>query len=631
MELNGFISKRTILSLIIMTWLFSTNIFGQKNWSIEYILEKDSSVYTLSPDKIMHGNAVSFFFPAYKFSQTFSMSAIESTCKGNREIVELEFDSEYKTYKKINFEVDIYTESTDTIQFFLNTKDGNSIFLSQKKVRQGYKYLPTSYFTINLTDSTFSSDFESIQIVGKSQEKKQKFVVGRFDGFKKVVFTTNNKKEAETFVSNYSFDQQSDIFYELPDHYSRLHGFSWYSRLVLNNCHSSYDSIQSISQFTNKILSKYELYDIYGIDKQTLINQNILLADTSDDVMSYYRGMKEIFSSLNSCHMRLATDKNDEIESPQQPIYFYNMNNEIIVSAVFDPTLDNKIQLGDKLLSINNISTIQLYKDFSKYVFASTPHQREAKTTQKLLHLAKELYGDSLSVTLQNKAFTYSITLNTSNFSSKKVIPVGFKIFTDNIIEKYDNIVYCKLSFQESAVVPFIYSHIEELNNCDGLVIDLRGCTGGDYSFCTLFSLLISKTSPIVHSASNPFNVRSTMIVKPSRLPHIKCPVSILVDARTACSAELLISGLRKNRQDVYVIGVSNTAGSAQLNMKTLLPENVLLTHFEGITEDVFGYVIDNNKGLVPDIIIHFDSYKDLFPYNDKLKYYALEYLKTKR
>jgi C-terminal processing protease CtpA/Prc len=633
MELKGFTSKKTVLSFLIIALQFFTSnyIFGEKGWSVEYILEKDSSVYTLSQDKIIQGNAINFFFPAYKYSQTSLMSAIESIKKEDIEIIELKFESKYKLYSEINFEVDIYSEGIDTIQFFLKTKDGNSILLSQKSVRQGYKYLPTSYFTIDLTNSVFSSDFNSIQIIGKAKEKERKFAVGRFDGFKKVLFTANNKTEAEIFVSNYSFDQQSDIFYELPDHYSKLHGFSWYNKLVLNNCYSSYDSIQCISQFTSKILNEYELYDIYGIDKQALINSNAILANTSGDVVSYYTGMKEILSSLNSCHMRLATDKNDEIESPLQPVYFYSMNNEIIVSAIFDPTLDNKIQLGDKLLSINSVPITQLYKDFSKYIFASTSHQREMKITQKLLYMAKELFGDSLSITFQNKATVYSINLSSSNFSNKKIIPVGFKTFPDNIIEKHNNMLYIKLSLQESTVVPFIYSHIKELDNSNGLVIDLRGCTGGDYSFCTLFSLLISETSPIVHSASNTFNTRSTVIVKPSRQLDIKCPVSILVDARTACSAELLISGLRKNRQDVSVMGVSNTAGSAQLNMKTLLPLNAILTHFEGITEDAFGHVIDNNKGLIPDIVIHFDSYKDLFPYNDKLKYYALEYLKTKQ
>jgi len=63
------------------------------------------------------------------------------------------------------------------------------------------------------------------------------------------------------------------------------------------------------------------------------------------------------------------------------------------------------------------------------------------------------------------------------------------------------------------------------------------------------------------------------------------------------------------------------------LNIMTKLPENAVLTHFEGVLKDSFGQIIDNNRGLYPDTIYHFDSYKDLFPYEDKLKREALKYL----
>jgi C-terminal processing protease CtpA/Prc len=218
--------------------------------------------------------------------------------------------------------------------------------------------------------------------------------------------------------------------------------------------------------------------------------------------------------------------------------------------------------------------------------------------------------------------------LNRLNFLSKKVIPSGFRISPDNMIEKYDDMLYLRLKFQESTSVPFIYSHIQDFHNCNGLIIDLRGMSSGDYSVCTLFSFLISKMSPIINSPTNRFNIRSTVIVKPSNQFRIQCPLIILVDARTTCISELFVNALRKNRQNGCVIGVSNTAGSAQFNLTTFLPENAKLNHFQGITRDVYGYVIDDNEGIIPDIITYFDSYKDLFPYNDKLKCYALEYLK---
>ena len=431
----------------------------------------------------------------------------------------------------------------------------------------------------------------------------------------------------DSIVSKYSFEKQSDTFCSLPDIYLRLHGFNCYYLLVLKDCQSTYDSIQCISQFTNKILSEYGLYDVYGIDKQELINRNNLLAKTSNDIISYYRGMKEIIASLNSCHMRLSTNSNDDIESPLQPVYFYKINNEIAVSAIFDPTLENKIQLGDILLSINNIPLSQLYNDFSINVFASTLQQREIKITQKLLFMAKEIWGDSLLLEFQNGNNSYSVCLDESNFSGKKRVPEGFKMVSDNVIEKYNNSIYFKPIFQATRLIPFIYSHKEDFDNCEGLVLDLRGCSGGDHTFSTLFSLLISENSLIVYLDSTIFSTPSNLIVKPSKQINIQVPVVVLIDARTTCYSEILINALRKNRSDIYVMGASNSAGSAQMGLLTILPKNAQLAHFEGISKDAYGHVVDDNNGIVPNTLINISFYTDLFPYNDKIKRYALQYL----
>ena len=107
----------------------------------------------------------------------------------------------------------------------------------------------------------------------------------------------------------------------------------------------------------------------------------------------------------------------------------------------------------------------------------------------------------------------------------------------------------------------------------------------------------------------------------------MQAPIVILIDARTTCYSELLINALRKNRSDICVIGTTNTSGSAQLAFMTTLPRNVFLTHFEGLSRDSFNQLIDDNCGIIPDILLHYDSYRDLFPYNDKLKRYSLKYL----
>ena len=619
--------KIILLVVVIFIQLVNNNIEGQ-SWSLDYFLIGDSLVYSISKNNIIQGNSIDFLFPAYKYYQTASKTAIQSEMVGNHEIIELKFISKNIICDKLNFESDMYAEGIDSIQIFFKTIDDHLLPIVQKDILheyKGYTYLPTIFFSISLINDSI----KSIIIVGKSQNKNRKLIIGRLTGSKKIEFKAENMRDVDSLLSKYPIEKQSDSFVYLPDFYHRFHRFGFFSQFVLNECRSVYDSLQNISQFTNKLLNEYELYDIYGIDKHKLINQNILLTKDSHDIDSYYIGMKEIIASLNSCHMRLSTSKQDDVESPLQALYFYSINNNITVSAIFDSTLSNKIQLGDRLLSINHVPLEQLYHKFSKNIYASTPQQREIKITQKLLYLAKEIFGDSLLLEFQNNVNIYSVMLDKSNFSSKKIIPSDFKIISGNVIEKYNKIVYLKPVFQESSLIPYLYSHKADLNNCSGLIIDFRGCTGGDFSFCTFFSFLISKKSLILTSGSNFYNKQYNhdYIIKPSKQININSPIIALIDAKTTCFPELLINALRKIRSDIYVIGATNTAGSAQGAMQINLPNNAVLSYFEGITKDAFGKAIDNNIGVIPDIIINFNSYKDLFPYNDELKRYALKYL----
>ncbi|MDR2585114.1 MAG: hypothetical protein LBC84_02680 [Prevotellaceae bacterium] len=609
------------ISLLITTLLVNGFIYGQ-SWSTEYILVGDSTVYSFSPNKIVQGNSIDFFFPAYKYHQIATTESVESIFVENEQVIEIEFYTRSFDFSRINIEIDMYAEAMDTIRFFLKTTDDRLIFVTQRTHRQGYTYLPTVNFSINISNN----EYKSIQIVGISKNE-EKMIVGRVRGAKKIEYIADSMIEVDSFLSGYDFEKHSDTFVELPDHHLRLHGFNLRPRLALHNCNSATDSVECISQFTNKILNDYKLYDVYGINKQDLIDKNALLSKTSKEVGDYYNGMKEIIASLHSCHLRLSTSVQDEVESPLQPIYLYNIKNEIAVAAIFDPTIKDEIQLGDRLLSINNIPIEKLYDVFSNKVYASTSQQREIKITQKLLFLAKEWLGDSLLLTFRNDTSSYSVLLNESNFSGKRQIPSDFKLVSDNVLEKFNKIAYIKPVFQESNLIPYIYSHKTDMNNSDGMIIDLRGCSNADYSFCTFFSFLISKNTLILTTDSTFINTCSNFIVKPSRQINAQKPVIILIDARTACGPELMINALRGNRSDVYVMGTTNSAGSAQYTMGFDLPRKAVMSYFEGIAKDAFGQAIDNNIGIEPDKKVHFDSYRDLFPYQDRLKLDALHFL----
>ncbi|MDR2570946.1 MAG: hypothetical protein LBD23_11755 [Oscillospiraceae bacterium] len=196
------VSKRKV-TLLAIIHLFASNFVLGQNWSIEYNVEGDSAVYTLSHNKIIQGKSVDFFFPAYKYYQTSSMDAIESVSVGNNEIIEIELDSKNIACSEINFEIDLYAEGIDTIRFFLKTTDECLILVNQQIARKGYTYWPTAYFAVNLTHDDFSADITSIQIVGKSSHENRELIIGRLKGSKKIKFSADNMMAIDTFLSKY--------------------------------------------------------------------------------------------------------------------------------------------------------------------------------------------------------------------------------------------------------------------------------------------------------------------------------------------------------------------------------------------------------------------------------------------
>lgn len=163
-----------------------------------------------------------------------------------------------------------------------------------------------------------------------------------------------------------------------------------------------------------------------------------------------------------------------------------------------------------------------------------------------------------------------------------------------------NNIGYIRIkSFIGSNTATDFVKALKKTNNTDGLIIDLRGNTGGLLSNAVVVANLFINNGKIVSIVSR--NGSKHDITAKSNLPIIKKPTVVLVDETSASASEILSGALKDNHKAILV--GSKTYG------KGLIQQIVPLENGTGINITIAKYLTPsgndiNKKGIEPDINI---------------------------
>lgn len=161
-----------------------------------------------------------------------------------------------------------------------------------------------------------------------------------------------------------------------------------------------------------------------------------------------------------------------------------------------------------------------------------------------------------------------------------------------------NNIGYIRIkSFIGSNTATDFVKALKKTSNTDGLIIDLRGNTGGLLSNAVVVANLFINNGKIVSIVSR--NGSKHDISAKSNLPVITKPTVVLVDETSASASEILSGALKDNHKAVLV--GSKTYG------KGLIQQIVPLENGTGINITIAKYLTPNGndinkKGIEPDI-----------------------------
>lgn len=254
-------------------------------------------------------------------------------------------------------------------------------------------------------------------------------------------------------------------------------------------------------------------------------------------------------------------------------------NNNVVIYSVFEGTPASKAGLkpGDIIIRLNNKDTTNMtISDFSNLV-------KKQKGTFNITYRR-----DGKENTVKLKADTVELKSVSSKIIDKDDKKIGYiraTIFANNTYEQFKK----ELSGLED-------------KNIDGLVIDLRGNSGGHLSAAEqIISLFLDSSHPIYQIKSKDGQNKYYSTGKETK----KYKITILIDGNSASASEVVTSAL-KEQYGASVVGEKSYGKGTVQELQTLPNgEQYKLTTKTWLTSK--GEVIDG-KGIEPDYKVSLDD-----------------------
>ncbi|MCD8378571.1 MAG: S41 family peptidase, partial [Candidatus Gastranaerophilales bacterium] len=199
-----------------------------------------------------------------------------------------------------------------------------------------------------------------------------------------------------------------------------------------------------------------------------------------------------------------------------------------------------------------------------------------------------------------------------NNILTKKITRTKIEIKSVESSVRKGNIGYIKIkSFIGSNTATEFVSALKNVNDTKGIIIDLRGNTGGLLTNAVIVANLFINHGTIVSIVSK--NGDKHDINAQMNLPVIEKPTVVLVDEASASASEILSGALKDNKKAILV--GSKTFG------KGLVQQIVPLPNGTGINITIAKYLTPNGfdinkKGIEPDIKVNY-TLSDIKKHND--------------
>ncbi len=339
---------------------------------------------------------------------------------------------------------------------------------------------------------------------------------------------------------------------------------------------SSNNSFSDVETTYNKIINDY----------YQDVNQSELADAAVDGMMNY---LDEKYSTyLDSSSTKNLSDKLDGTYKGIGITIIKNDKNEIVVKNVFvnSPALDAGMKEGDIIKKVNDL---------------------EVNDDTKTEDISSIIQGNS-TVTIIVVRDGNEITLNI-NIEDVSVPVVSTKMFSDN--DSTYGYIYLN-SFSSTSYDQF-KSGLENLesNNINGLIIDLRGNSGGYLDSCTNILNLFMKKGKVLYSLDSK---SGNQVVYDTTSDERHYNIVVLIDSNSASASEILASSLKESYGAILV--GTTSYGKGKVQQTSNLSDSTMIKYTSATWYTPLGNSIDG-VGLVPGFYVKLSSKYAASPSDD--------------
>ena len=592
-------------------------------------VSKDTVLYKWQASRKdqIKGRIVEHTFPPFDLWETYTENGIQSKLYRETEVfapadslvygcgVRLEQPVQYQVDRQTSLNMKIFATNLKTIHIWVHILPENKWM---QVLRQSLKRQYSS-IKIRLSDGKEHPlrSISDIRVMGEVNGSTNQLVVGDIEIS---AYRTISWKDGE--------DRPDPIFpakgYKLFAHWPKyIQNYGSGTLLKLNG-----SDVSQIWRFYEDLLHKYPRYHLKKrANKRETLGQHQNLVKSNPTLTEYYNGLHDILIPLEDSHFRIKKqgEKKKKIRV-NDVIKFYRIRDRVVVVGVFDPNLQKQVSTGDEVVEIDDIPIEDYIERQAESIYGSTWQIRERIAIERLLVRDPE---KEIKMTLRRSSGQVFSIKHTTRDSFQRIVPANF-LRSRFHYKKLREFAYLRIGRWDEKTWPFFYSYIDSLRESKGLILDLRSNSGGDLSVCRLAACFLSKPSELfLFQKRNEFGQFETFVVNPDPFFHYKEPVVILADNRTSCASELFISAMKKHYTDCTLIGPDATSGAVGLTWTVDLPGGHQVIYPE-LAYDAFRLDLEG-RGIEPDVYVHYDSYRSLAPYKNKLVDVGLEHLSRMR
>lgn len=353
------------------------------------------------------------------------------------------------------------------------------------------------------------------------------------------------------------------------------------------------------------IKSKYIDSSLNGQDWNRWNKRYINQIKTSDDA---YVAINSMLASLNDPYSKFLSEKEfaEQNTNIDAKIVGIGVNiisidgKTLIISVVEDtPAFKAGIKAGDIILKVDRADV-------------------NGSTVSEVASLIRGEIGTIVNLELLRGKKKIYKTINREEIQIKNI---KYSVLENNI--GYIQII----SFISSDLTKEFIEAISKTQNCDGLILDLRGNTGGLMPNAIVIADMFLTQGHIVSIVDR--NKQKSNIDAQTKPFAISKPTVLLIDEATASASEIL-SGALKENQKAILVG-KKTFGKGMIQRIYPLPNET------GMNLTIAKYLTPkgndiNQKGIKPDYEIEYsnkDFYDNKDPQMDEAKKIIMKLIKT--